>query len=129
MASAAGQTDAAKMPFGPNLGYWRFSARNSEVSFSCRLMRKGTFIGGSCLGGGFTSGGLAYGVIDGSEVYVSIYFERSDDSDVSFDFAGTLSAVGDKFSGIMLTTDGARADFVAVPGVIPPDAPAPLIVP
>lgn len=127
LAGAAGQTDPAAMPFGPKLGYWRFSAHNSPVFFSCRLLRKTIFLSGSCLSGGFKSDGIAYGVIDGSEVHVSIYFERLDDNDVSFDFAGTLG--GDTISGTMLTTDGARADFEATPGVIPPSGPAPLVVP
>jgi len=100
LAGVAGQTGSAAMPFGPNLGYWRFSARNSEVSFSCRLMRRDAFLGGSCLGAGFKSDGLAYGVVDGSEVHVSIYFERSDDDEVSFDFAGNLSAVSADFSAV-----------------------------
>jgi hypothetical protein len=126
-AGVVAQTGPAATPFGPSLGYWRFSAPDPPVFFSCRLVRKYTYLSGSCLGGDFKSDGLAYGAIDGSEVHVSIYFERSDDSEVSFDFAGTLEL--DKISGIMLTTEGVRAKFVATPGVIPPDTLPPLVFP
>lgn len=128
LAGAAGQTSAAPMPFGPNLGYWQFLTRNDPpVTFSCRLTRKDAFLSGSCLGGGFKSDGIMYGEIDALDVHISIYFERWDDSEVSFDFAGAVTADGDKMSGIMLTSDGTRDEFVATPGVIPPDVAMPAV--
>jgi hypothetical protein len=123
LAVGSGQAGSAAIPFGPNFGYWRFLARNPFMVFSCRLARKDTFLSGSCMNVGFKSDGIVYGRIDGSEVHVSIYLERLDNSEVSFDFEGTQD--GDKISGTMLTTDGVRADFVATPGIIPPDVPSP----
>lgn len=77
------------------------------------------------MGGGFKSGGVAYGLVDGSEIHVSIYFERLDKSEVSYDFVGVID--DDTIYGTMLTTDGDKGRFEARPGVIPPDAPAPLV--
>lgn len=125
LAAAVGQTGKAAIPFGPNAGFWRFTTPEPPITFSCRLVRKDNSLTGSCLGGGFKSGGVAYGLVDGSEIHVSIYFERLDKSEVSYDFVGVID--DDTIYGTMLTTDGDKGRFEARPGVIPPDAPAPLV--